>query len=85
MPLVTYDSLWVVFSFTTEHISVGLNIALGTVCEIADSEATAGENLQEAAYTFGIHDAIVSPHLHSGLLKGLNFCDDSYTVSLSPV
>ncbi|XP_022744777.1 protein downstream neighbor of Son-like isoform X2 [Durio zibethinus] len=72
-------------SFTTEHTSVGLNIALGAVCEIADSEATVGENSQEMAYAFGIPEAIVSPYLHSGLVKGLSYCNGSYTVSLSPV
>ncbi|XVF07479.1 hypothetical protein REPUB_Repub06bG0142700 [Reevesia pubescens] len=72
-------------SFTTEHTSVGLNIALGAVCEIADSKATVGENSQEIAYAFGMSEAIVSPCLHSGLLKGLNYCNGSYTASLSPV
>ncbi|XVE61346.1 hypothetical protein DITRI_Ditri06bG0032100 [Diplodiscus trichospermus] len=72
-------------SFTTEHTSVGLNTALGVVCEIADSEATVGENSQEIAYAFGIPEAIVSPNLHSGLVKGLDYCNGSYTVHLSPV
>ncbi|PPD95897.1 hypothetical protein GOBAR_DD07064 [Gossypium barbadense] len=71
-------------SFTTEHTSVGLNTALGVVSQIADSEVTV-EDSQETAYTFGIHEAIVSPCLHSGLLKGLSYCNGSYTVSLSPV
>ena len=73
------------FSFTTEHTSVGLNLALGAVCEIADSEITVSENSQEIAYAFGIPEAIVSPYLHSGLLKGLNYCNGSYTAFLSPV
>ncbi|XVF55925.1 hypothetical protein PTKIN_Ptkin06aG0075000 [Pterospermum kingtungense] len=72
-------------SFTTEHTSVGLNVALGAVCEVVDSEATVGENSQEIAYAFGIPEAIVSPYLHSGLLNSLNYCNGSYKVSLSPV
>ncbi|KAE8668439.1 protein downstream neighbor of Son-like isoform X2 [Hibiscus syriacus] len=48
-------------SFTTEHTSVGLNIALGPVSQIADSDATVS------------------------LLKGLNYCNGSYTASLSPL
>ncbi|GMJ13978.1 hypothetical protein like AT3G54750 [Hibiscus trionum] len=74
-------------SFTTEHTSVGLNIALGTVCEIADSsEATSDENTQEiAGYSFGVPEAVVSPNLNSGLLKGLKYCNGSYIVSLTPV
>ncbi|KAK8713602.1 hypothetical protein V6N13_148814 [Hibiscus sabdariffa] len=66
-------------SFTTEHTSVGLNIALGVV------SATVGEDTQEIANEFGITETIVSPYLHSCLLKGLSYCNGSYTVSLSPV
>ncbi|GMI63312.1 hypothetical protein like AT3G54750 [Hibiscus trionum] len=72
-------------SFTTEHTSVGLNIALGVVSQIADSEATVSEDSQETANEFGIPETIVSPYLHSCLLKGLSHCNGSYTVSLSPV
>ncbi|KAK8504450.1 hypothetical protein V6N12_030546 [Hibiscus sabdariffa] len=74
-------------SFTTDHTSVGLNIALGTVSEIADSsEATSDENTQEiTGYSFGVPEAIVSPNLNSGLLKGLKYCNGSYVVSLTPV
>ncbi|XP_039022698.1 protein downstream neighbor of son homolog isoform X2 [Hibiscus syriacus] len=70
-------------SFTTEHTSVGLNTALGTLCEIAgSSEATSDENTQEIiGYSFGVPEAIVSPHLNSGLLKELKYCDGSYIVS----
>lgn len=79
------DLTWVVFSFTTEHTSVGLNIALATACEKADSEATVAEDSQETAYAFGIPKVVVSPYLLAGLLKGLNYCNGSYAVSLSPV
>ncbi|EOY08572.1 hypothetical protein QUC31_010805 [Theobroma cacao] len=72
-------------SFTTEHTSVGLNIALATACEKADSEATVAEDSQETAYAFGIPKVVVSPYLLAGLLKGLNYCNGSYAVSLSPV
>ncbi|XP_039070236.1 protein downstream neighbor of Son-like [Hibiscus syriacus] len=72
-------------SFTTEHTSVGLNIALGVVSQIADSDTTVSEDSQEIANEFGIPETIISPHLHSGLLKGLRYCNESYTASLSPV
>ncbi|XP_039039728.1 LOW QUALITY PROTEIN: protein downstream neighbor of Son-like [Hibiscus syriacus] len=72
-------------SFTTEHTSVGLNIALGPVSQIADSDATVSEDSQEITNEFGIPETIISPYLHSGLLKGLNYCNGSYTASLSPV
>ncbi|XP_039068305.1 uncharacterized protein LOC120214486 [Hibiscus syriacus] len=72
-------------SFTTEHTSVGLNVALGVVSQIADSDATVSEDSQEVADEFGIPETIISPYLHSGLLKGLNYCNGSYTASLSPV
>ena len=64
---------------------MGLNIGLDAVCEKADSEATVDEDSQETDYTFGIPQAFVSPNLLSGLLKGMSYCDGSYTVSLSPV
>ncbi|OMO86047.1 Donson [Corchorus capsularis] len=55
------------------------------VCEEVDSEATVGEEPEEISDAFGIPEAIGSPHMLSGLLKGLNYCNGSYTVSLSPV
>ncbi|OMO95037.1 Donson [Corchorus capsularis] len=72
-------------SFTTELASVGLNTALEAVCEEADSEATIDEESEEISDAFGIPEAIVSPRMLSGLLKGLNYCNGSYTASLSPV
>ncbi|OMP05790.1 Donson [Corchorus capsularis] len=72
-------------SFTTELASVGLNIALEAVCEEADTEATIDEESEEISDAFGIPEAIVSPRMLSGLLKGLNYCNGSYTASLSPV
>ncbi|GLT96308.1 hypothetical protein SLE2022_139410 [Rubroshorea leprosula] len=72
-------------SFTTERTSIGLNVALGAVSEKTDTEETVNESTQEIANAFGIPETFVSPHLSSGLLKGLNFSNNSYTVSLSPI
>jgi hypothetical protein len=62
-----------------------LNVALGATCEKSDSQAVAGEGLQESSYAFGIPEAIVTPSLCSGLLKGLRYSNSSYTASLSPI
>ncbi|KAF5473425.1 hypothetical protein F2P56_010037 [Juglans regia] len=72
-------------SFITEPTSVGLNVALGAACKKSDSQAAEGECLQESSYDFGIPDAIITPYLCSGLLKGLKYSDGSYTASLSPL
>ncbi|KAK8371149.1 hypothetical protein V6Z12_A01G225900 [Gossypium hirsutum] len=69
-------------SFTTEHTSVGLNIGVGAVCEIGDSSEATQETI---GYAFDIPGVMVSPHLNSGLVKGLKYCNDSYIVSLSPL
>ncbi|KAG6770291.1 hypothetical protein POTOM_025968 [Populus tomentosa] len=70
-------------SFTTERTSIGLNVALETACEKPD-QAAAVEGLQESSHAFGIPEATVAPCLGSGFLKGLKYCDGSYTASLSP-
>ncbi|KAG5243856.1 protein downstream neighbor [Salix suchowensis] len=70
-------------SFTTDRTSIGLNVALETACEKPD-QATAAEGLQESSHAFGILEATVAPCLSSGFLKGLKYCDGSYTASLSP-
>ena len=73
------------FSFITEPTSVGLNVALGATCEKSDSQAAGGEGLQESSFAFGIPEAIVTPSLCSGYLKGLKYDNGSYTASLSPI
>nr|KJB16491.1 hypothetical protein B456_002G233300 [Gossypium raimondii] len=69
-------------SFTTEHTSVGLNIGVGAVCEIGDSSEATQETI---GYAFDIPGVMVSPHLNSGLVKGLKYCNDAYIVSLTPL
>ena len=78
-----FDLIWEIFSFTTERTSIGLNAALETACEKPD-QAAAVEGLQESSHAFGIPEATVAPCLGSGFLKGLKYCDGSYTASLSP-
>lgn len=72
-------------SFTTEHTTIGLNVALGDISEKITTEETTDANKQEVSYAFGIPETCVSPHLSSGLLKTLNYSSGSYSVSLSPV
>lgn len=66
-------------SFKTEPSSIGLNVALESVCQKSESA------VEESNQNFGIPDVIVSPYLRSGILKGLKYCSDGYTASLSPV
>ena len=82
--LSCFDLIWVIFSFTTERTSIGLNVAFETAGEKPDQAAPV-EGLQESSHSFGIQEAIVAPCLRSGFLKGLKFCDGSYVASLSPV
>ncbi|KAK1404629.1 Protein downstream neighbor of Son [Heracleum sosnowskyi] len=63
-------------SFSTQPTSTGLNVGL---------EAVSGKHNIESSFSFGVPHAIVSPLLDSAFLKGLNYCNDSYTASLSPV
>ncbi|XP_062112345.1 uncharacterized protein LOC133823532 isoform X2 [Humulus lupulus] len=72
-------------SFSTEPTSTGLNVALEAVSEKPDTQAAAGEGLKDASYAFGIPEAVVTPQLHSGFLKGLKYSNGSYTASLSPI
>ncbi|KAI9153672.1 hypothetical protein LWI28_014816 [Acer negundo] len=80
-------------SFRTDRTSVGLNVALGAVSKKSDTEATvdesdtqatAGEDLRPTC-PFGISEAIITPYLQSGYLKGLEHSNGSYTAFLSPV
>ena len=74
-----------IYSFVTEPSSVGLNVALKSTCEKSESEAAGSESLQNCRGTFGMPDATVTPCLRSCSLKGLKYCNGSYTASLSPV
>ncbi|PON40807.1 Donson [Trema orientale] len=71
--------------FSTEPTSAALNVALEVMNEKHDTQAAAGEGLKEATYAFCMPEAIVTPQLRSGLLKGLKYSDGSYTASLSPI
>ncbi|XP_022946937.1 protein downstream neighbor of Son-like isoform X2 [Cucurbita moschata] len=71
-------------SFTTVPVSIGLNVALGSVDSKPDSRATSSEGFQPTNDAFGIPNAIASLSLRSGLLKGLKYSDSSFTASLSP-
>ncbi|TKY61886.1 downstream neighbor of Son [Spatholobus suberectus] len=72
-------------SFVTEPNSIGLNAALKSTCEKSESKADGSESLQDCRSTFGIPEAVVTSRLCSCSLKGVRYCDGSYTASLSPV
>ncbi|XP_027914940.1 protein downstream neighbor of Son [Vigna unguiculata] len=71
-------------SFATDFNSIGLNIALKSMCEKAKSEAGDSESLQEGINTFGIPETVVTPQMCSSSLKGVKYSDGSYMASLSP-
>ena len=73
------------YSFVTEPSSVGLNVALKSTWEKLESKDAASESMQNRSNTFGIPEAIVTSCLSSCSLKGLKYCDGSYTASLHPV
>ncbi|KAF8403417.1 hypothetical protein HHK36_011520 [Tetracentron sinense] len=72
-------------SFTTEPISLGLNVALETSCQKSDPQTDTGKGLPESSYAFGVPEAVVSPCLLSASLRGLKYFNGSYTASLSRV
>ncbi|RDX97038.1 Protein downstream neighbor of Son [Mucuna pruriens] len=72
-------------SFGTDYNSIGLNVALKSTCEKSESKAADSESLQDSISSFGIPEAVVTSRLCSCSLKGVRYCDGSYTASLSPV
>ncbi|CAJ1881385.1 unnamed protein product [Sphenostylis stenocarpa] len=72
-------------SFATDSSSIGLNVALKSVCEKPESKAADSESLQDHINTFGISEAVVTSRLCSSSLKGVKYSDGSYTASLSLV
>ncbi|BAT86391.1 hypothetical protein LR48_Vigan03g293000 [Vigna angularis] len=74
-----------VASFATDFSSIGLNVALKSICEKEKSEAVDSESLQEHINTFGIPETVVTSRMCSSSLKGIRYIDGSYTASLSPV
>ncbi|XP_010263111.1 PREDICTED: protein downstream neighbor of Son [Nelumbo nucifera] len=71
-------------SFTTEAISIGLNVALDTDCQKTDTKTEACKSLPESN-TFNVPKAVVAPCLQSASLRGLKYCNGSYTASLLPL
>ncbi|MED6106202.1 hypothetical protein PIB30_002655 [Stylosanthes scabra] len=72
-------------SFVTEPSTIGLNVALKSICEKLESKVVSSESMQNRSKILGIPEAAVTSSLWSSSLKGLKYCDDSYTASLSPV
>ncbi|KAK6942501.1 hypothetical protein RJ641_027878 [Dillenia turbinata] len=71
-------------SFVTESTSTGLNVAFETIGQ-KNTETGAGECPSPNTFnTFGIADTVFTPALSCGLLKGLKYCNNSYTAFLSP-
>lgn len=73
------------YSFVTEPVSSGLNVALKSTCEKSESKAAGSESLRGCSNSFGIPEAAVTSSLCSCTLKSVKYCDGSYIASLSPV
>ncbi|KAL0848036.1 hypothetical protein Bca101_021283 [Brassica carinata] len=72
-------------SFVTEPTSVSLNMGLPQISGRTEPESSATEGTGETKdYASGIPGAMICPQLRSGYLKSLKYCNNSYTVSLSP-
>ncbi|KAM2893379.1 hypothetical protein FF1_008744 [Malus domestica] len=71
-------------SFMNQPTSNGLNVAVEAVPEKSDCPDAPAEDLHKSTSTFGIPEAIVTPHLHLGFLKTLKFSNGCYSASLSP-
>ncbi|WCJ34137.1 Protein downstream neighbor of Son [Euphorbia peplus] len=72
-------------SFITERTSIGLNVALKKFTNKIDSKDLSSKDLQEFSSSSGFPEALITPCLDSGFLKGLKYCNSSYTASLSPL
>ncbi|KAK3024428.1 hypothetical protein RJ639_044602 [Escallonia herrerae] len=71
-------------SFMTQPTSVGLNAGLDNVIEKSNLEATAVEGSQGRS-CLDIPNALFSSRLRNASIKGLKYCNGSYTVSLSSI
>ncbi|KAL0867139.1 hypothetical protein Bca101_046257 [Brassica carinata] len=72
-------------SFVTEPTSVSLNMGLPQIPDKTEPESPATEGTGETNDAASdIPGTVICPQLRSGHLKSLKYCNNSYTVSLSP-
>ncbi|KAF6169922.1 hypothetical protein GIB67_034314 [Kingdonia uniflora] len=71
--------------FTDDPISVGLNVALDSICHDKDAKTELSEELSKHKHKFIVPEAVISPCLRSSSLKNLKYSNGSYTASLLPV
>lgn len=69
----------------TESTSIGLHVGLDTANNQSPQQAEAGMQIEENEFSFGIPNTTLSLQRHSSFLKGLQYCDTSYTALLSPI
>ncbi|GAA0166942.1 hypothetical protein LIER_21986 [Lithospermum erythrorhizon] len=72
-------------SFVPETTSIGLNVGLDIFHQDSDVRGAKEDPLQNNDNPFGINNAVFSPHIRSGYVKGLKFRSDSYIASVSTV
>ena len=69
----------------TEPNSVSLNMGLPQIPDKTEPESAATEGTGETNDVGSdIPGTVICPQLRSGHLKNLKYCNNSYTVSLSP-
>lgn len=72
-------------SFVTEQTSVSLNVGLPQIPDKTEPESAATEGTGETNDAASdIPGTVICPQLRSGHVKSLKYCNNSYTVSLSP-
>ncbi|CAH8360237.1 unnamed protein product [Eruca vesicaria subsp. sativa] len=72
-------------SFVTEPTSANLNMGLPQIPDKTEPESPATEGTGETNdAASNIPGTVICPQLRSGHLKSLKYCNNSYTVSLSP-
>jgi len=72
-------------SFTTEPLSIGLNVALDAICQKTEPSTDTSHSLPENGDILGIPEAVPSPYLRSASLRSLKYCNGSYVAHVTPV
>ena len=71
-------------SFTTELASVGLNVALDSVCHKSNVPEM-DKPLPDSVDAFGIQEAVLDPRLSAASLRRLKFSNGDYMAYMDPI
>uniref|UniRef100_A0A1D1YRV4 Protein downstream neighbor of Son n=1 Tax=Anthurium amnicola TaxID=1678845 RepID=A0A1D1YRV4_9ARAE len=70
---------------TTEPLSMGLNIALDSICCKGESVSESETCSPLSGDAFGIPEAVITPQLSSAFLRSLKYTNGSYDARLTPL